>query len=85
MGALTYVDDVPIICPSIRGMNKMLEICNTFAESNHIYFSTRKTICIKFGEEKKEHEKAIHKGKELTWADNVRHLSNFIFAVLKQI
>ena len=51
MGALAYTDD-SVICPSIRGMNKMLEICNTFAESNHIYFNTRKTICSKFGKEK---------------------------------
>ena len=53
MGALVYYAvDVTIICPSIRGMNKMLEICNTFTESNHIYFNTKKTINIKFGVEK---------------------------------
>ena len=46
MGALAYADDVTVICPSVRGMNTMLEMCNTFEESNHIYFNTRETICI---------------------------------------
>ena len=27
-GALAHADDVTIICPSLRGLNKMLEICN---------------------------------------------------------
>ena len=46
MDDLVYADDVTIICPSIRGMIKMLEIYNTFSGSNHIYFNTRKAICI---------------------------------------
>ena len=27
-GSLPYAEDVTIICPSLRGLNKMLEICN---------------------------------------------------------
>ena len=49
-----------------------------FSKSNHIYFNTRKTIGIKFHEDKKEYEKALLEGKELTWADNVRHHGNFV-------
>ena len=30
-GALAYTDDVTIICPSLRGLNKMLEMCNEYA------------------------------------------------------
>ena len=46
MGDLAYADDVTIIYPSIRGINKMYEICNTFAESNHIYFNPGKPFVI---------------------------------------
>ena len=62
MGALAYANDVTIIWPSIREMNKMLEICNTFTDSNHIYFNTRKTICIKYGVGGKEHKRLYSKG-----------------------
>ena len=55
--------DVTIICPSIRGMNKMLEICNIFSKSNHTYFNAMNAICFKFGE---EHEKTLTKEKELS-------------------
>ena len=30
-GALSHADDITLSCPSIRGLNRMLEICNTFA------------------------------------------------------
>ena len=40
MGALSYADDIKIICPSIRGLNRMLKICNEFAQSNKIIFKT---------------------------------------------
>ena len=33
VGALSYVDDITLLCPSIIGLNKMLDIilCNSFA------------------------------------------------------
>ena len=37
IGALAYADDETSICPSLRGLNKMLEICNKYAAANHIY------------------------------------------------
>ena len=55
--ALAYVDDVTIICPSLRGLNKMLEICNEYAAANHIYFNSMKTVCIKYGDPVMEYEK----------------------------
>ena len=59
MGALSYADDITIICPNIRGLNKMLKICNEFAQSNKIIFNSKKTICIKFGDNHITPEKAF--------------------------
>ena len=42
MGALSYADDITIICPSIRGLNKMLKICKEFAQSKKIIFNSKK-------------------------------------------
>ena len=51
MGALSYADDITIMCPSIGGLNEMLKICYSFAQSNSIIFNKKKTVCIKFGKE----------------------------------
>ena len=59
LGALAYADDVIIICPSLRGLNEMLEICNEYAAVNHIYFNSMKTVCIKYGDPVMEYEKAL--------------------------
>ena len=46
MGALSYADNITIICSSIRG----LKIYNEFAQSNKIIFNITKMICIKYGD-----------------------------------
>ena len=38
VGALSYVDDITLLCPSLRGHKKMLDIklCNKFADTYDI-------------------------------------------------
>ena len=47
IGALSYANDITIIWPSIRGLNKMLKICNEFAQSNKTIFNREKTYLYK--------------------------------------
>ena len=49
IGALSYADDITIMCPSIGGLNELLKICYSFAQRNSIIFNNKKTVCIKFG------------------------------------
>ena len=44
MGALSYADDITIISPSIRGLNKMLSICAEFANNYCITFNCAKSM-----------------------------------------
>ena len=60
-GALANADDVAINCPSLRGLNKMLDICYEYAAANHIYFDSIKTVCIKYGDPVMEYEKSVVK------------------------
>ena len=75
---LSYADDITIICPSIRCLNKMLKICNECAQSNKVIFNSKKTICIKFGDNHITTEKAFLNSECLSWTDNIRHLGNVI-------
>ena len=59
MGALSYADDITIMCTSIGGLNEMLKISYSFEQSNSIILNNRKTVCIKFGKEIVKNEKAL--------------------------
>ena len=63
MGALSYADDITMSCPSVSsdptsdptcpsvyGLNKIMNICSDFATKIFITFNAQKTICIKYGE-----------------------------------
>ena len=36
-------------CPSVQGLNKMMNICSNFVTNNFITFNANKTIYIKYG------------------------------------
>ena len=46
IGALSYADDITLLCPSIRGLNEMLSICCEFGDNCNIVFNPKKTVCI---------------------------------------
>lgn len=77
IGAVAYADDVTLSCPSRRGLNRMLELCCSYAMSNDIMFNTKKTVCIKYGEPVTENEHVYFSDVSLAWHDNVRHLGNY--------
>ena len=41
-GALSYADDITLSCPSIRGLNRMLQICNSFAAEHNLLYLTQR-------------------------------------------
>ena len=73
MGALSYADDITIISPSIRGLNKMLYICAEFAHNYCIIFYCAKSMSIKFGNKVSDCEKVKLQGNEIPWVDQIRH------------
>ena len=44
-GAISYADDITLSCPSIRGLNRMLDICNKFAAEHYLIFNSKKIAC----------------------------------------
>ena len=82
MSALSYDDDITIMSKRIGcgggrgGLNKMLNICYNFPQSNSIIFNNKKTVCIKFGKEIVKNENAVLNTHVLKWVDKVKHLRN---------
>ena len=77
MGALSYADDITLISPSVYGLNRMLDICNKFAIDNFIIFNSKKTVCIKYGEDVRVSEQVFMNGRLLSWHSEVRRLGVF--------
>ena len=43
-GHCHYADDITLSCPSVYGLNKMMNICSDFATNNFITFNAQKTM-----------------------------------------
>ena len=46
--AISYAD-ITLLCPSVWGLNEMLNICDKYRLENNIIFNSKTTVCIKFG------------------------------------
>ena len=75
MGALSYADDITLSCPSVYGLNQMMNICSDFATNNFIAFNANKT---KYGESVRQTKYVILDGNVISWHTGVRHLGNFL-------
>ena len=76
-GALSYADDITLSCPSIRGLNRMLEICNTFAAEHNLTFNTKKSVGIKYGDTVCASETIYLGENKIRWESSVCHLGNY--------
>ena len=81
-GSLSYADDITLLCPSICGINKMIDICCEYAKEYDIKFNPTQTVCIKYGDKVQVYEHVVINGNIIEWADNVRHLGNFVDVTL---
>ena len=78
-GCLMYADDVTLICPSVTGLQEMVDICLNFGMKNSIMFNDKKTVCIHFSSVQHTGVKCIMvNGKQIPWSKTVRHLGNIL-------
>jgi len=43
-----FADDICVFCPNVRGLQSILDVCQTCAESHGIIFNCSKTVCMTF-------------------------------------
>jgi len=48
LNPLMFADDICVICPSVRWLQRILDVCQAYAESHGIIFNCNKTVCITF-------------------------------------
>ena len=48
IGALAYADDVILLCPSRKGLQEMIDVCEYFGDDFCVNFKAKKTQCFMF-------------------------------------
>jgi len=43
-----FADDICVFCPSVRWLQRILDVCQAYAESHGIIFNCNKTVCMTF-------------------------------------
>ena len=86
VGAFGYADDVTLLAPSREGLQIMLKICEDFAITHSMQFSTdpvpskSKSKCLFFSRSRSyaEIEEVILNGNKLPWVTSAKHLGNLL-------
>ena len=76
-GAFCYADDLTLLSPTIRGLQKMLNVCDDFANEYSVKFNARKTVCMCFSRKPTCRDiNVLLSGEKLHWSNHVKHLGN---------
>ena len=46
-----FADDICVFCPSVRWLQRTLDVCQAYAKSHGIIFNCNKTVCMMFNAE----------------------------------
>ena len=86
LGAYGYADDVTLLAPTRQGLQAMLTICEEFATTHSMLFSTdpdpakSKTKCLFFSRKRRsgQVENVRLNGDKLPWVESAKHLGNHL-------
>ena len=90
-GGVGYADDIFLMCPTLDGLQKMLNVCEDYAKSHNLKFSTHpnpiksKTKCIGFLLKKRDLPQLYLCGNPLPWVESGKHLGTKIESTLGKI
>ena len=74
-GALCYADDMVLFCPSIKGLQMMINICSDFGVEYDVKYYDKKTVCMCFDNGKNmEDFKVLLNEKVLQYVESTKHL-----------
>ena len=78
VGALAYADDITLFCPSLHGLQEMVNICADFGIDYHVTVNDKKTNCIMLGTSAAGCKCISVNDNELMWSNRFKHLGNVI-------
>jgi hypothetical protein len=74
VGIFFYADDIVLLCPSLRGLRKMVAAASDYAQSLNLLFNPSKTVAVCFGTPCVEQYSLFLNGTNVKWAAEVKYL-----------
>ena len=76
-GNISYADDLKLLCPSINGLQKMLDICDFFSKEYFVKYNASKTAAICYGKSDGKPKRSLClDGEYIRWETSVKYLGN---------
>ena len=72
--ALFYADDMCILAPSLKGLQRLLDICSTFCTDWDICLNVKKSKNMFFGRPLSSHYQPMLNGAPIDWVSNWKYL-----------
>ena len=86
VGALAYADDITLLCPSLHGLQEMVNIyALIFGTDYHVTFNDKKTTCIVFGTSAAGCKCITVNDNEIMCSNRAKHLGNVIDCELSDV
>lgn len=74
-GHMAYADDLKLLCPSISGLQKMLNICDEFSKEYLVTYNAKKTVAICYGGSRGRYMRPLYlHGESIRWETKVKYL-----------
>jgi hypothetical protein len=73
VGVFEYADDIVILCPSLRGLRKMLAICSDHFGGLDLHFNAKKSFAVCFGTPKVKQFQLLLDGIQIPFVDKVTY------------
>ena len=85
-GAIGYADDLKLLSPTVKGLKRMLAVCENFGQLYGVKYNPKKTVCVLYSRHPTRFKpKLTLCGDELDWADYVKHLGHILRNDLSEI
>ncbi len=83
-GPLWYADDLKLLCPCLKGLQKMIMICEQYGDRFSVSYNVKKSMCITFdrvvdwSRRFNESISITPNGNRLKWVNCVKDLGNYV-------
>ena len=75
VGCILYADDMILLCPSVKGLQSMLDLCVDVASSLSLTFNASKSMCLSIGKLARMNIEPMSLGdSRIEWVESVKYL-----------
>ena len=84
-GALSYADDLAILSPTIKGLQVMLNVCETFGKEFGVTYNPSKSVALHITKQRRCLPNVLIAGQVIKWVNVTKHLGNYISDDMREI